>query len=153
MVNEDIITALRNAVSKGEPLDHAIGVMIQSGYNPDEVHEASRYVSSGVTPMLEPKPQEQLTMPQEKHWWNIVRKNPLPQNSFSKPSQPSNALPAPQPEFKNIPSQPVTVTEKPVIKTKSYTKEIILLIILLILIGVLIATILFRDNILGFFSG
>ena len=48
MVNEDIVTALRNAVDKGEPLESAAKIMINSGYNPREIHEASQFIGGGI---------------------------------------------------------------------------------------------------------
>lgn len=66
MVNQEILTALRNAVEHGETLDNAMKVMINSGYNPKEVQEVSQYVGRGIIRELETKPDEELTMPEEK---------------------------------------------------------------------------------------
>lgn len=44
MVNEDIVTALRNAVERGETLQNAMNMLISSGYPPSEVQDASKFV-------------------------------------------------------------------------------------------------------------
>jgi|AP95_1055475.scaffolds.fasta_scaffold24234_1 hypothetical protein len=66
MVNEDIVTVLRNAVNNGEPLQHAIQILTNSGYDPQQVQEASKYIQGGTMNTLEPKPGEQLIMAQNK---------------------------------------------------------------------------------------
>lgn len=66
MVNEEIITGLRNAVEHGENLYDAMQIMMNSGYPPQEVQEASRYVSGGTLHMQQPTPEEHLTMPDQK---------------------------------------------------------------------------------------
>ncbi len=76
MVNEDIVTVLRNAVNHGEPLQHAMQVLTNSGYDPQQVQEASRYVRGGTMPTLEPKSNEQLIMAQNKR---ILGKKQIPQ--------------------------------------------------------------------------
>ena len=76
MVNEDIVTVLRNAVNHGEPLPHAMQVLTNSGYDPQQVQEASRYVRGGTMPTLEPKSNEQLIMAQNKR---ILGKKQIPQ--------------------------------------------------------------------------
>ncbi|MAG61221.1 hypothetical protein CMI43_00130 [Candidatus Pacearchaeota archaeon] len=76
MVNEDIVTVLRNAVNNGESLQHAMQVLTSSGYNPQQVQEASRYVRGGTMPTLEPKPNEQLIMAQDKRF---LGKKQIPQ--------------------------------------------------------------------------
>jgi FtsZ-interacting cell division protein ZipA len=76
MVNEDIVTVLRNAVNNGESLQHAMQVLTSSGYNPQQVQEASRYVRGGTMPTLEPRPSEQLIMAQDKRF---LGKRQIPQ--------------------------------------------------------------------------
>ncbi len=230
MINDDIITALRNSVNRGESLEIAMQVLIRSGYSPQEVNEAAFYVSGGVIPNLEPRPSEQLTMPQQRGYFPINQQkinfpdntqnniqNNLPDNTQSPPSQnysyqypqnlnqqqkfpvitqpqvitqpiqpnqftqpqqqiqrpppsyPTPQIPYQQPQQRypvkqqneyprqNVIQQPrerenteiIGASEK---KKESYKLEIILLIILLILIGGLIATIIFKEQILNLFS-
>ncbi|MFA7707362.1 MAG: hypothetical protein WCX73_00260 [Candidatus Pacearchaeota archaeon] len=65
MPNEEIISALRNAIEHGDSLQEAIQIMINSGYNLEEVHEASRFIG-GTLSLHETKSGEHLTMPEEK---------------------------------------------------------------------------------------
>lgn len=179
MVNEDIITGLRNSINKGESLEYAMQVMISSGYNAQEVQEASQYISQGVISITQPKSTEQLAMPQD-------RQRMMPQN------QPMAQLPQPQrmplpsllsqtqllrmnpryipkanaPQLNQIPLEQFTApttndypaqiqnfSKEKGVQKKSYALEILLLIILLILIGVLVATIIFKEQILQLLSG
>jgi len=174
MPSEDIITALRNAVNSGEPLQQAIQVMINSGYNPREVHEASQFVSQGVIPGLGSKPNEHLTMPgpatpktnqpkpliqnqqQTQQPQQPIQQQPQQQTSQPIQQQASQLQQLTQPQDlpqQNLQQNQLKEPKKQKIKRKLYLKEIILFIILLLLIGVLITTIIFRESILGFFSG
>lgn len=182
--NQEIITSLKNAIEHGDSLENAIQIMINSGYNPQEVQEASKYIP-GVTPKLQPKPEEQLTMPgkprkEKKSFFsklNIFKKKSEPtQQKLIQPQTPSQQIQQqptrqismqPQPLQQTRPQSPIqpilqkSQQNQPLakqlsqIKPKkhSYLKEIILLTILIILIGALIATIIYRDEILRFFSG
>ena len=134
MVNEVILTALRNAISNGESLDTAVQIMINSGYDAGEVHEASIYVSQGVINNLQP--QRSQASPQ------------FPQQPLQGYQQPR------QVEQQFIPQQQMqqkTSTQQPTQK-KSYKKEIILVVFLIILLIVLGGTIFFKDKILAFLS-
>lgn len=179
MVNEDIITGLRNSVNKGESLEYAMRVMISSGYNAQEVQEASQYISRGVVSMTQPKSTEQLAMPQDRQ--RIMPKNPamnqmqqtqrmpiypLPNQvqplrmnpQFIPKTNPPqlNQIPLEQfaaPQANDYPAQIQNFSEAKEVQKKSYALEILLFIILLILIGVLVATIVFKEQILQFLSG
>ncbi len=65
MVNQDILTSLKNAVERGQSLESAINIAISSGYNPREVEEASQFIG-GVSSRLHVKSDEELTMPSQK---------------------------------------------------------------------------------------
>ena len=84
MVNEDIVTVLRNAVNSGDNLQHAIQVLINSGYDATQVQEASKYVQGGAMPNLQPKQDEQLIMAQNK---GMLNRNPNPNIQQPNPSQ------------------------------------------------------------------
>ena len=135
MINEDIVTSLNNAVVRGESLQTAAQILINSGYEPSQVYEASRYVQGGVMKTLEPKSDEFLRNTQ----------NPNQQIQYNQDFQKQNNFQGMQ-NIQNI-------NNNQQIKTKSYKKEIILLVILLFLVGILALTILFRDNILSYLSG
>ncbi len=170
--NEEIITSLRNAIEHGDNLQNAIQIMINSGYNPQEVQEASKYVSQGVISNMHLAEDEELTMPgklkKESFFSNIFKKKQSsqasPQQSIvqSQPLQ-TRDVPQPQQPIKQIfrpqimPAKPNQSLAKQLSQIRprkhSYLKEIIFLVILIILVGVLIATIVFRDNVLRFLSG
>src|SRR3989338_1452365 len=139
MVNEDIITALKNGIERGESMQEITQVLISSGYNPGEVEEASNFISKGGISLQQIKPEEHLAMPEQKK----IFKAPISQ-------QQEQAIQKIKPVSKpQIQKQAV----KEASEKESYLKEIILIIILLILSGILILTIVFKDKILGWFSG
>ena len=196
MVKEEIVTSLKNAIEHGENLEIAIQTLINSGYDSNEVHEASRYVGGGVIGQIETKDDEELLMPEEKGFFSKIfrgrrrvessavpevlvpegvensaqEQNSITQQGFGLQGegiQNPNMIGQSQTKgqtqnfqqmnpnnfsggFKAKPLKPIEVGRR---KKKSYMKEIILLGILIVLVGVLILSILFRENILGFFSG
>jgi len=222
MVNEEIVTALRNAVEHGESLQDAMQIMMNSGYSPIEVQEASKFIGGGALHLQQPNPEENLVMPSQKSrisnmtFWrnkNPVQQQPIQQpqiqqtqqfqtQQFQAQQRQMQQLPAQRPiqqpqmqqpqqfqqqqtrqpsqlaqqsqnpiqfqqqkveqfPVQQIPqSSPTQQSSLPLAKQlekirpprKSYLKEIILLVILLILIGALIATIIYKDMILGWFS-
>lgn len=177
MVNEDILTSLKNAIESGESLQQAMNVIINSGYNPREVQEAARFLGQGVIGNLEIRSNESLAMPNQRGMpmptstpimpvsiAKNLRAESLQKQSYNpneinqiKQEISSNEL-TPRPTYSaaiqsNTHSMPLaTELNKIAPAGKSYMKEIVLLVILLVLIGALIGTILFRNNILNFFS-
>ena len=73
MPNEEIITVLRNSVERGESLQTAMQIMVNSGYNPREVQAASKYVG-GAPVNIQAKPGEQLTMPEKKGFFSRFKR-------------------------------------------------------------------------------
>ena len=63
MVNEDIVTLLRNAIARGDTIENAMRILIQSGYPPNEVSDASRYVGQGIIPQLQESQPPKFTPP------------------------------------------------------------------------------------------
>lgn len=154
MVNEDIVTGLNNAISRGESLQDAIQILINSGYNPAEVNEASRYIQGGVISDLEPKKDEYLIMSQSKNQKAMqtqIRNNfdfkPKELNRYSQNVQNQKLLENNQIQEVQVSENKMEIKEK-----KSFKREIILLLILLFLIGILALTIFFKDSILSFLS-
>ncbi len=173
MPNEEIITALRNAVEHGDSLQNAVQIMINSGYDFQEVQEASKYVGEGAL-LKTQQSEEELVMPgteKKKLFSKFLRKEKTVLQQTQKPQAEKQEFQA-TPEY--FPPKPL---QKPLFQTKplqqprqkpqslaqelkkiqplrkSYNKEIMLLTILIILVGVLITTIIYRDEILKFFSG
>jgi hypothetical protein len=110
MPNQEITTALRNSIERGEDLQTAMQIMINSGYNPDEVQEASRYFGSVD---MQAKPEEQLTMPSQKKGFfsKLGRKAKQPvQKQVTKPPQnfqPTTQVQQPQLSSPTLPQIPV----------------------------------------------
>jgi hypothetical protein len=74
------MTGLRNAIDHGDSLQSAIHIMIGSGYDRNEVYEASKYVG-GVSANMQAKPGEEIVLAQQKG----ATQQSVPQN-------PQNAL-------------------------------------------------------------
>ncbi|MBD3252749.1 hypothetical protein GF386_03400 [Candidatus Pacearchaeota archaeon] len=169
MVNNDIVTALKNAIDRGESLENAKKIMINSGYSQKDIEEASAFVGGGATAMQEIKPDEHLAMPEHKPIVSFQGQTPQQPPQQPQPTQqqtqspqplhpgatpPGTTIPTETTKVKTSPSprlEPQLKKIKP--KEKGKLKEIILLLVLLLLIGVLFATIWFREKILDFFSG
>ncbi len=103
MPNEEIITALRNSVERGESLQTAMQIMVNSGYNPREVQAASKYVG-GAPVNMQIKPEEQLTMPEKKSFFSRFKRHQTkPGIKQSVPQQPVQQIPPAQ-----LPQLPAT---------------------------------------------
>ncbi len=174
MINEEIMTGLRNAIEHGDSLQNAMQIMMNSGYNPTEVQEASKFFAGGILNKNQPKPEEQLTMPEKKPGFfsklkkgtkKIVQQSKQPINQTQILQQtPQTKIPLPAQNTENIQQSMQSLqsqqSKKPLAQQlqkikppkKSYKKEIILLIALLFLIGILITTIFLKNTILGWFS-
>ncbi len=96
MPNQEITTALKNSIERGESLQTAMQIMINSGYNAQEIQEASRYIGGGQIEM-KAKPGEELTMPEKKGFFSrfkgkrAVSQKPaqiIPQQPVSPPKLP-----------------------------------------------------------------
>jgi hypothetical protein len=182
MVNQDILTALKNSIERGESLENSVKILINSGYNPAEVQEASKFVGVGVISMQQPKPEEHFAMPGMKKIFKS--KNPqqiqipnsvnkLEQNQiqeiqqikqgiqsdssvYLQPIQPQQTTQQSSPTYSSsyqaLPSESLSSQIKKISPPRTYLKEIILLIILIALVGVLIGVLWFRPQIISFFS-
>ncbi len=60
MVREEIVTALQNSIDRGETLEDAKKILIFSGYNANDVEQASHYIKGSLD--LIPKPDEELVL-------------------------------------------------------------------------------------------
>lgn len=115
MVNEDILTALRNSINNGESLEYAKQILIYSGYNLQEVQEASNFIGSGISTSLKTKPDEHLVMPQKKSFFQRF-KVPQDKQQIEKPlEKPAEQI---QPPNQLQPDQPSTQLEPQQIETK-----------------------------------
>ena len=97
MVNEDIITSLKNAISKGETLDSAMQTAVASGYNARDVQDASHYIGSGIVHMEKASQDRMLTMPnQKKGLFSGLFSKKQPEQLIQYQSQSSQIPPSPQ---------------------------------------------------------
>jgi len=97
MVNEDIVTALKNAINYGDSLESAKQILVNSGYNAREVEEASKFVGGGsMAQDNQPKPDEELTMPTQKKGFFSRLFSKKPKNTpSSQPKAPTSQHKAP----------------------------------------------------------
>lgn len=187
MVTEEVVTGLRNAVEHGESLQDAMQIMMNSGYSPIEVQEASKYVGGGAVHLQQSNSEGNLVMPSQKSrisnmaFWrnkklvqqpvqqpkiNQIQQSPIQQPQTQQFQQQQIKQTMQQQEVEQFPVQqipqfsPTHQSSLPLTKQlekirpprPSPLKEIILLIILMALIGLLVATILYKDTILAWFS-
>ncbi len=66
MINEDILTSLKNAIEKGESLQTAMAICINSGYSQREVEEAAKFIGEGVIEIEKISQEQLLAMPNQK---------------------------------------------------------------------------------------
>lgn len=121
MPNEDIITSLRNAIEHGETLESAKQVMINSGYNPWEVEQATQFVSGGVIPNYQPTPEEQFTMPNQKKSF-FSRFKPKQKNVSGSPALPN--MPPKKLMAQTSPQQPFHAQQPPAYPQPAYAQQI-----------------------------
>jgi ATP-dependent Zn protease len=153
MPNEEILTSLKNAIERGETLEKAVMILINSGYNPQEVKETSNYLGEGAIKMVEIKPEEHLTMPEQKGIFSIFKRKKKRSTPTLKQFQKIS------PPIPKIPQQTQNLTQKLKPQTTQYSikeknankKAIALAIILVILIILLAMSFIFRSTILSLF--
>lgn len=103
MVNEDIITSLKNAIEHKEDLETAKATAINSGYNPRDVEEAAKFIGRGVLYTNNVSPGEVLTMPNQKGFSFFRSKKPA---EIKKPE-----IPAQIPQQKPIQTKSVIMSQ------------------------------------------
>jgi len=52
-MKDEIVSGLRNAMSHGSSLEQAVASFVNAGYNPQEVQEAAKGISSGVSQIVQ----------------------------------------------------------------------------------------------------
>lgn len=125
MPKEEIVEGLRQAVSKGEPLEKAMASFYNSGYLKEDIEEAARVLQ---TPSLQPQFQSQ----------------------FQQYFQPQQKIPGQALPYSRVVQRVSDYGKKP---GKSGAAIIIILFsLLLLLLGILAAVILFKEELSGLFS-
>ena len=161
MVREDIVAGLRNAVERGYSLEIAKQSFISAGYSAAEVEAAAKYISTGVLPTASPIPYQKQSQPNQDQLQGQTSQGSLIQQTTGQQSQQAqtseqNASQQIQPvrEFSQTPQAPPQAGQpfmnKP--KKKIPWKLIILISVLAVLIGILIVTLVFKDNLVNLFS-
>lgn len=144
----DIFGALKNAVEKGEPIEKAVRSFINAGYNENEVREAAQALSSGASPRAFIVKQPQPLQPQSQPSLQSQDQWPLQKQEMQGIKNNANNLIAPT--YNTMPSK----KELDRIKSRGPDFKLIMLIsVLLILIFVLIASFLFKAQIINFLTG
>jgi len=105
MVNQEIITSLKNALNYGESLEQAMQILINSGYNAAEVQEASGFIGTGIQGMQQVKPEEELTMPRKKGFINPFVKSQTPKFVTVTHPNPPQQMPTPRTQQIPVPLQ------------------------------------------------
>jgi len=126
-MNQDIITSLRNAIDHGDSLESAKQIMINSGYNPQDVEKASQFIAGGVTQNQQPQLGEQLTMPNQKKSFlskfKLGQKKPIPiQQTIATPVQQTTTTLA-QP-LQQIPVSPKQIKQEIIARPKMPAQQV-----------------------------
>lgn len=127
---EELQGGIRNALERGQPIEKIVQTFINAGYPPADVQAAARAATEGAT-TIAPQPPSSAALP-----------SPQPTAANVAPLQPSPI---------SLPSQPQSQqssNDKP--KEEAGNGKVILLVVVLImLLGALVASLLFREQILG----
>jgi hypothetical protein len=131
MVRQDIVAGIRNAIERGHSLEHAKQTMVNSGYNQQDVTEAANYLTGGLGNQELQHPPNEMD-------------NGTPQLTQSSQSNQ---------QTQQLTTSSATPQGTGVKKKSNVGMIIILVSILLLLIGILVVSLLFKDNIISFFEG
>jgi len=124
MVNEDILTSLKNAIEKGETLESAMQTLIVSGYNAREVQDTANYIGTGVVHIEKFSQDRMLTMPsQKKGLLDMFAKKPRPGNKQTTQQQPQQ-LPLLKPQNSQVPQSQLSQSNTNRMQTQSQDMSI-----------------------------
>lgn len=163
MAKEEILSGIKNAISRGSSIDQAAQSFINAGYNPQEVQQAKEELSSGnysTMPQEGPQPHQ---FDQPRSIQNTSQKNMHGQapSAFSGNQQASQMSNNPNSQMSNnqnpqpsqANSQRLQSFQQPSQKKKKGKGLVIILsIVLILLLTVLGITLFFSDKILNLFS-
>ena len=153
MAREDILGGLSSALARGQSLKQAMMSFYNAGYVKEEIEEAARALSSGITQ------QPQQVAPQQP-----IQQSPMQISQQTIPQTiqkiSSYGIQTPQ---QTITQQPFLQKQLPVVqnvssyeqpqKPKGKTAIFVLVFLLMLLFGALATVFFFKDEILSFFSG
>jgi hypothetical protein len=153
MVNQDIFGALKWAIARGQSLQEAMISLLNAGYNRQEIEEAAKILQSGQAPQQQPSqqlsPQQLIQQPQQTSQkiisQNVPQQTSLQQQPIQQPQQNSQKIVSQVPQQKTIQKVSDYSERKKSNKNKFFV--ISLIVILIFLLGLLIVTILFKNQI------
>ena len=158
MAREDILGGLSSALARGQSLKQAMMSFYNAGYVKEEIEEAARALSSGITQQPQQVvPQQPIQVQQSQQ---PIQQSPMKisQQTIQKIS--SYGIQTPQ---QIITQQPFLQKQLPVVqnvssyeqpqKPKVKTAIFVLVFLLMLLFGALATVFFFKDEILSFFSG
>lgn len=162
-MKEELISGLQNAVERGATLEAAVQSFINAGYNPQEVREAARNFSSGVSTMLNYSPDAGKTFPTVLDNTNMQPNNPesnaakgniqTPQGSPQQPQQlqqlQQKAPAASTVQFLGQQPQAQQIQPQQPKSNKKLFLIIFLIVWLILLAGALVSIWFFRDQLLA----
>lgn len=154
-MKEELVEGIRQAISKGEPIEKAMMSFYSAGYPKQDIEEAAAMAQRpGFFQQAQQQPRQQMPMPQMQV---------QPQTPPQQEKKPMQQMAVPRLQFQYQPQQPIQpgVVQRvsaygqkqsgPPSKT-GMAITIVLVIILLFLIGMLAAVILFKDELSNFLS-
>jgi hypothetical protein len=171
MVRYDIVSALKNSIARGEDLERAKQILINSGYSFRDVNEAANYLTGGLAgemqvqqrqavkqqipqpqaPNLPPINQNQSQDSRQQNYESRGQNQQIQQLMSSQTNQPKPIYQQPAP-IQPLPRLPdVTEYKKP--KSGGWLIVILLIILLVLLISSLVLVVLFRDEVTTFIQG
>jgi len=148
MVNQIILDGIKQAVSRGQTLQQAMQSFFNAGYTKEEIQESARQfqVEQSRVPVQITQPQKIILPIVQKPV--SVAKNPVLISQPAIQNSPQKFIP-PQ-TIQRVSNYP---TEAPIKKGVSLGIILVLAFFLLLLSGILVATLLFKSQIISFFNG
>lgn len=144
MVKEELVEGIKQAISKGESIEKAMMTFYSAGYSKQDIEEAAAASQTPTSFQQPTQPQATGSQPQ--------KMQPQATPSQSTPStEQQTTVPQPQKIQPGVVQRVSAYGPKP--NKKGMAITIILVVILLILVGILIAVILFKNEISDFFAG
>lgn len=143
-MNEEILGALKSALTRGESLKRAMMTLYNAGYSKEEISEAARSVNMAEIQVQQPQQNQQPL--QQNQQQNISQQTYQPQQLAQQPMQTQQLM---QQGMQT--QQRVSNYNQP---PKPGSKTIIILLgfLLLILVGILATIFLFKNELLNFFN-
>ena len=140
MAREELITALKNAMERGESLQKAMKTITSAGYDPKEVQEAAKFANTSILHLLQTENKEESESINPEPNGEIPVQQSEKQNNSE--AQVAENIPSPtNPQenttdsgYKKLPTTGVTPTPEEPPKKKSKALKILITLIVLLII-------------------